>query len=208
MKRLGKKPTVGKDCRIAGSKLGEWTEVGDWNRFENVVLGDFSYTGPWCIAQNADIGKFSNIAAAVRIGPTDHPMDRATLHHFTYRRRMFGFAKDDDLAFFTKRESRIARIGHDTWIGHGAIVMPGVTVGNGAIVGSGAVVTKDVPAFSIVVGVPAKLVRFRCARETAAALEEIAWWDWDRDTILRRQDDFRLAPEAFVALHGKGRNAE
>lgn len=206
MKRLTKKPRLGRDCEIAHSALGAWTEVGDWNRFENVTLGDFSYTGPWCIAQNALIGKFSNIAAAVRIGPTDHPMDRATLHHFTYRKRMFGFAHEDDLAFFSERASRIAKIGHDTWIGHGAIIMPGVTVGNGAIVGSGAVVTKDVAAFSIVVGVPARLVRFRCSRETAAALEAIAWWDWDRDTIFRRQDDFRLSPESFAALYGtKGR---
>ena len=72
------------------------------------------------------------------IGPTDHPYERPSLHHFTYRQKMYGFSDQDDGPFFEQRESQITTIGHDTWIGHGAIIQPGVTVGDGAIVGSGA----------------------------------------------------------------------
>jgi len=208
MKKLGTEPYIGKDCEIIDSELGVWTEVGAMNHFDNCELGDFSYTGPWCIVQNASIGKFANIAASVRIGPTNHPMERPTLHHFTYRRVMFGFAESDDTDFFGKRRSFVTRIGHDTWIGHGAIIMPGVTVGNGAVIGSGAVVTKDVPDYAIAVGVPAKIIKHRFSEGQAAAFNRIAWWDWDRDTIKDRFDDFLLDADSFIAKHDPGEKTE
>jgi phosphonate metabolism protein (transferase hexapeptide repeat family) len=153
--------------------------------------------------QNARIGKFANIAAMVRIGPTNHPMERPTLHHFTYRQRMFGFADKDDEDFFHKRESTITAIGHDTWIGHGAIIQAGVTIGNGAVIGSGAVVTKDVPPYSIVVGVPGKVIKKRFSDEIITQLEEIGWWDWSYVEIKDRLRDFHLPIEEFIKKHGR-----
>jgi len=203
MKKLGNEPYIGQNSEIANTTFGVWTEVGPNNYLENCVLGDFSYTGPWCIAQNTVIGKFANIAASVRIGPTMHPMELATMHHFTYRRKMFGFGESDDAEFFARRTARITRIGHDTWIGHGAIIMPGITVGNGSVIGAGAIVTKDVPEYTIVVGGPANALRRRCSEANAAALAKIAWWDWDRETIKARFDDFLLPINDFI---GKYRN--
>jgi len=197
-KRLGKVPCIHENCQLHDAELGEYTEVGINNVFETVKLNDFSYTGQFCMLQNAEIGKFSNIAAMVRIGPTDHPMDRPTLHHFTYRRMKYGFAETDDELFFQWRSEQKAYIGHDTWIGHGAIIMPNVNIGNGAVVGSGAVVTQDVAPYTIVVGVPAKPIKKRFNEDTIRKLEEIKWWDWPYEIIKERLDDFYLPINKFT----------
>lgn len=204
-KKLTKEPLVHEGAVLEDVRLGAYTEIGEMGYYENVELGDYSYTMPFCFLQNTIVGKFANIAAAVRIGPTMHPMDRPTLHHFTYRRILYGLDDHDDEEFFARRRSRVARIGHDTWIGHGAIVMPGVTVGDGAVVGSGAVVTKDVPPFAVVVGMPAKKIKDRFAPEVAAAMTRIAWWDWPRELLKARLSDFCGSVEDFVeAYDGKG----
>ncbi len=200
-RRLTEAPLVHEGSRVENVRLGAYTELGEGGYYENVELGDFSYTQPYCFLQNAIVGKFANIAAAVRIGPTMHPMDRPTLHHFTYRRRLYGFDDVDDEAFFAARASRIARVGHDTWIGHGAIIMPGVTVGDGAVVGSGAVVTKDVPPFAVVVGVPARRIKDRFPEEIAAAMARIAWWDWPYATLKERLADFCGSAEDFARTY-------
>ncbi|MEK5037002.1 DapH/DapD/GlmU-related protein [Sporosarcina sp. FSL K6-3457] len=195
---LSKEPTIHDYVQLKNTHLGEFTEIGLYNFIENSVVDDYSYSGQFCFIQNARIGKFSNIAAMVRIGPTDHPYERPSLHHFTYRQKMYGFSDHDDQPFFEHRESQIATIGHDTWIGHGAIIQSGVTVGDGAIVGSGAIVTKDVPPYAIVVGVPAKIIKYRFSEETIEALQRIQWWDWPYETIKERVDDFQHDIEKFV----------
>lgn len=204
-KLINKQPLIGENCKLSNVKLGEYTELGISNFLENVTLGDFSYTGQFCFIQNADIAKFVNIAAMVRIGPTDHPMERPTLHHFTYRRKMFGFAEEDDSDFFEKRASRKAYIGNDTWIGHGAIIMPEVKIGNGAVIGSGAIVTKDVEPYTIVVGVPAKPVRKRFNDDIIEKLESIRWWDWPYEKIKENFNDFLMDINKFVEKHYESR---
>ncbi|BDZ51431.1 acetyltransferase [Frondihabitans sucicola] len=180
--------------------LGRFTEVGASTRLLGVELGDYSYCDRYCDFANTTVGKFSNIASAVRIGATDHPLDRASLHHFLYRSAKYWDDAEDDHAFFERRRARRTTIGHDTWIGHGAQIKPGVTVGNGAVVASGAVVTKDVPPYAIVAGVPARVIRLRQTPEIAARLEALAWWDWDHETLRARLDDFRtLDAEEFLA---------
>ena len=195
---LSEEPFIHEHSELTNTQLGKFTEVGLYNFIENTVLDEYSYTGQFCFIQNAQIGKFSNIAAMVRIGPTDHPYERPSLHHFTYRPKMYGFSDGEDEAFFEQRVSRTAYVGHDTWIGHGAIIQPGVTVGDGAIVGSGAIVTKDVPPYSIVVGVPAKIIKYRFSQDAIAALQRIQWWDWSYETIKERLDDFHIDIEKFI----------
>jgi phosphonate metabolism protein (transferase hexapeptide repeat family) len=123
----------------------------------------------------AEVGKFCSIASRVRINPGNHPMDRVTQHHLTYRRRQYGFNTVNDEAFFDWRRAARCVIGHDVWIGHGATVMPGVQIGTGAVIGAGAVVTKDVAPYNIVVGVPAKPIKQRFASNTIQRLLAIAW---------------------------------
>ena len=90
-------------------------------------------------------------------------------------------------------------IGHDVWIGHGAIILPGHNIGTGAVVAAGAVVTKDVPAYTIVAGNPARVIKRRFPEEIAARLTDLAWWDWNHDMLRQALPDFRtLSVEDFL----------
>lgn len=189
--RLSEQPVIGPDVQMSESVLGRFTEVGAGTRLANVEIGDYSYCKRLGDIANATVGKFSNIASLVRIGATDHPLDRASLHHFLYRSARYWDDAEDDAAWFERRRARRTVIGHDTWIGHSAQVKPDVSVGDGAVVASGAIVTTDVPAYAIVAGVPARVLRYRQPPEIAERLREIAWWDWDHQTLRARLADFR-----------------
>ena len=188
--RLTEAPSLSSTAVVQDCLLGRYTEVGDAVHMGDSVLDDYSYIGRGCELMSTDIGKFSNIAAMVRINPGFHPMERPSLHHFTYRLSRYGLADADDDVFFEWRRRQRVSIGHDTWIGHGAVIMPGVRIGHGAVVGSNSVVTKDVPAYAIVAGAPARVLRMRFARDIAQALEATAWWDWDHQTLAERLPDF------------------
>ena len=130
---------------------------------------------------------------------TDHPMEKASLHHFHYRSGDYWDDAGPDEAWFAHRRNRLAHIGHDTWIGAQAMVMPEVTMGHGSVAAAGAVVTKDVPPYWIVAGVPAKPVRRRLPEATAERLMRLEWWLWDHGTLRARLEDFRsLSAEAFL----------
>jgi hypothetical protein len=90
-------------------------------------------------------------------------------------------------------------IGHDVWVGARTMILSGVTIGNGAIIGAGAVVTKDIPPFSVSMGVPAKMHRLRFEADQIAALGEIAWWDWPPALIEAHMDLFYTDVDAFIA---------
>lgn len=199
MPRLSEHPLVDQTARVEDCTLGRYTEVAEGCRLVETTLGDYSYImqngQTWCVT----IGKFANIAASVRLNATNHPMSRATLHHITYRAGDYFDDAENEAAFFAAREAQRVRIGHDTWIGHGVTVLPGVTIGDGAVVGSGAVVARDVAPYTIVGGVPAKLIRERFPAAIAQRLQALAWWDWDHARLRDALDDFRnLLVEDFL----------
>ncbi|MQY42296.1 chloramphenicol acetyltransferase [Epibacterium sp. SM1969] len=187
------------ECHISGSVLGAYVEIGAGTRLAHVNMGDYSYCDRFCDLANVRVGKFCNIASFVRIGATDHPIEKASLHHFLYRSASYWDDESDDAAWFAKRAGRIAHIGHDTWIGHGAMIKPEVTIGTGAIVAAGAIVTKDVAPYTIVGGNTAQLIRKRFDDQIAERLQALAWWDWSHAALQAALPDFRALPiEAFL----------
>jgi phosphonate metabolism protein (transferase hexapeptide repeat family) len=143
-----------------------------------------------------------------RINPGNHPMHRATQAHFTYRASAYFQGESDEAEFFEWRRSHRVHIGHDVWIGHGAIVLPGRSVGTGAVVAAGAIVTKDVPAYTIVAGNPARIIKRRFPEAVTNRLAQLAWWDWDHETLRRALPDFRkLAVEDFLARYEVSSNS-
>jgi phosphonate metabolism protein (transferase hexapeptide repeat family) len=184
--------TIGRCCEVLGDTEIEYSE-----------LGDYSYLGPGCMVADAQIGRFCAIAAQVRIGAPNHPLDRPSQHRFTYCPEYYTATAQRDRTFFKQRRDDRVVIGNDVWIGHAVIVMPGVEVGDGAVLAAGAVVTRDVAPYTIVGGVPAKQIRERFNREIAAQLSEIAWWDWPAETIWQRLPEFQSGDvEAFCARWG------
>jgi phosphonate metabolism protein (transferase hexapeptide repeat family) len=193
------KPLIHPDCAIVDTTFGAYCEVGHGSRVVHSTFHDYAYCDRMSDISNTTVGKFANIAAMTRIGPTDHPMDHASLHHFLYRSSYYWPDATDDHAFFAAREARRTVIGPDTWIGHGAIIKPDVTIGAGAIVAAGAVVTKDVGPYMIVAGLAATPLRPRFAAAIADRLLEMAWWDWSHDRLRQALNDFRrLKAEAFL----------
>ncbi|MDO9247992.1 MAG: DapH/DapD/GlmU-related protein [Phenylobacterium sp.] len=197
--RYSAAPVVHKDAQVHDSILGPWTRVGARTSFSEVSMGAYSYIVNDASANYAEIGKFCSIARDARLNPGNHPTWKAALHHFTYRTRSYELGPEDDHDFFEWRRSHTVTLGHDVWIGHGATVLPGVSIGTGSVVGAGAVVSKDVPPFTIVGGVPSKPIRERFPKAVQDGLLAVSWWDWSHERLADAIDDFReLDADAFV----------
>src|SRR5262245_54918290 len=198
-KNLSPTPLVDPTAEISDCTLGAYTEVGPRTKLLEVELADYSYVVNDSDVAYATIGKFCSIAAMTRINPGNHPMQRASQSHFTYRASRYFPGETDDEGLFAWRRSHHVAIGHDVWIGHGAIVLPGRSIGDGAVIAAGAIVTKDVPAYVIVAGNPARIMRARFPDALAARMQALAWWDWPHERLHAALPDFRaLSAEAFV----------
>ena len=138
-----------------------------------------------------------SIANSARIKPGNHPTWRAVQHHSVCRVEAYGLG-EDDYDFFKWRKTDWVTIGHDVWIGHGVIITAGVNIATGAVVGAGAVVTKDVAPYTVVGGVPARVIRRHFTEAQAEALQDIAVWDWSYH-IYKAGSNFRmLAVDDFI----------
>jgi phosphonate metabolism protein (transferase hexapeptide repeat family) len=203
MKKLGLAPLIHDTAIVRNCLLGRYTEVGARTSITETTLGDYSYVVNDGEIIYTTIGKFCSIAAMVRINPGNHPMWRASQSHFTYRASAYFDGAEDEAAFFEWRRAHPVVIGHDVWIGHGAIILPGRTIGDGAVVAAGAIVTKDVPAYSIVAGTPARVIRPRFEGSIAARLQALGWWHWSHEQLQTALADFRSLPVgAFLEKHG------
>jgi phosphonate metabolism protein (transferase hexapeptide repeat family) len=190
-KMLSVVPTIDPTASVRESRLGSYTEVGARTILLEVTMDDYSYVVNDAQITYTTIGKFCSIAAMTRINPGNHPMHRATQAHFTYRSSSYFPGEADDAEFFAWRKSYRIHIGHDVWIGHGAIVLPGRNIGTGAVIAAGAIVTKDVPAYTIVGGNPARPIKRRFSEDIADRLMQLAWWDWDHERLRAALPDFR-----------------
>lgn len=199
MKQLGETPLIDPTAQVRASTLGRYTEVGPRTKLLEVEMGDYSYVVNDSDIAYARIGKFCSIAAMTRLNPGNHPTWRASQSHFLYRASAYFPGEEDEVDFFQWRRDQQLTMGHDVWVGHGAVVLAGRSIGTGAVVAAGAVVSKDVPAYAIVAGVPARIVKWRFPEDIAARLQALGWWDWTHAQLRAALPDFRSLPiEAFL----------
>ena len=146
-------------CNFSGTiKIGYATTLG-----VNNLLGG-----------NISIGKYCQLGADVAIHATDHPVNYMT----TYINKSLFSGELSKLKTIKK-----ITIGNDVWVGHNVIIVGNVTVGNGAIIAAGSVVTKDVPPYSIVGGVPAKIIKKRFSDTIIQEIESLQWWDLSEEKL-------------------------
>lgn len=160
-----------------------------------VEAGLFSYGcfDPWRIPRRTRIGRYCSFAKTARILDANHPIAALTTHPYLYEAK-FGVVPADLI------DPPWLEIGDDVWISHNATITPGCkAIGRGAIIGAGAVVTHDVPAYAIMAGVPATMLRRRFDPETIAAIEASRWWELDKAglaDLVRRSPDAAYRPAA------------
>lgn len=163
----------------------------------NIIVGDYTYYDDPIAPENFErnvlyhdgndrliIGKFCAIATGVKfiMNGANHKLDGISTYPFP----IFGAGWETEMEKLIDLPSRgDTVVGNDVWLGYEATIMPGVQIGNGAIVAAKSVVVKDVPAYTIVGGNPAKPIKQRFSEEEVALLEAIAWWDWDLEKITR-----------------------
>ncbi len=151
-------------------------------RYSKFEIGECTYGSPNVIKEkdygNLKIGKFCSIASGVTfflIG--DHRMDWVSTYPF---KRLY--KKASCFSGWPKVKGDII-VGNDVWIGFDAVILGGITIGNGAVVGAYSVVAKDIPPYAIVVGNPARIIKYRFGNEIINQLNKIAWWDWPIEKI-------------------------
>ncbi len=142
---------------------------------------------------------------------SNHPMQYITTHPMIYsdERIWNGFRPYDQYEgtadWYIKGfnpsgmvEKKRITIGNDVWLGKNVLIANYANIGNGVVAGAGAVITKDVPDYAVVVGVPARIIRYRFKEEQIKALNRISWWNWSDENIIERQDDFYLNIDEFI----------
>jgi acetyltransferase-like isoleucine patch superfamily enzyme len=164
------------------------------------ALGAFTYSHS-ALPRSASVGRYCSIAAGVSWMADAHPMEWASMSPFSFDpqplqglRAWFADHPAPRMLSFDHRPAPVS-VGHDVWIGEQAMIKGGVSIGDGAVVGARAVVTRDVPPYAIVAGVPARVVRMRFPEELAARLRALAWWRFAPDLLAGLAVD---RPEAFV----------
>ncbi len=168
-------------------KIGPNVEIINCTAYENVsfahhssirhsTIGRFSSIGRYAKITHTDMGSFCAISWDLTINAIQHPVTHLTIHAFPY-------VPQYGLTNHRKDSINRVKIGHDVWIGANSVIMPGISVGNGAIIAAGAVVTKNVPDYAIVAGVPAKILKYRFDEKTIQELLQIQWWNFDFKVI-------------------------
>jgi virginiamycin A acetyltransferase len=158
-----------------------FTFVAEIGHDNPLRLGAFSYTNSAFYGRPVTVGRYCSIASGLHFGQIEHPTHWLTTSNITYSEwASYAFAKQRgaetrQLFPLPLRETDIT-IGHDVWIGQNVYLKSGVTIGHGAIIGAHAVVTKDVPPYAIVGGVPARLIRYRFDPALIERLLRVQWW--------------------------------
>lgn len=184
------------DTAINDSVIEERVLISKGASLNNSTIGRYTSVGRGSKINYSDIGSFCSISWDSTIGATSHPVNRITTHAFPYVPYAGQFVAE------RTQEIKKTRIGNDVWIGANSVILPGVNISDGAVIGAGSVVTKDVPPYGIVAGVPAQLIRYRFEEATIKQLLRLQWWKWPREKIQKNialfQED--LTPQVLEKL--------
>ena len=191
--RSGDKKTVYLKNVISNPNIivGDYTmyhdTIHDPKEFEtNNVLYQYPING-----DKLKIGKFCSIACGTKFlfNSANHALDSLSTYPFPLFFEEWNLEKEKVTDAWDNRGDIV--IGNDVWIGYEAVILSGVTIGDGAIIGTRAVVTKDVPPYTIVGGVPAKPIRKRFDEKMIKELLKIKWWDWTKEKIARNIENIK-----------------
>lgn len=218
---VGENVCVYKNARILNSTLAGNNSVGDFSTLRDTLMDRYSSVQRYCdllrcsvgkytvIEKNAvlhdiSIGSFCEISWHCSMGGDNHNYKLPTVHHW-YWNRQFGFEDAAHTAggtnFYAKLSAESCSIGNDVWVGSGVTVNRKVRVGDGAILASGCVVTKDVPPYAIVAGVPARIIKYRFDEPIRRRLLEVAWWNWPEEVLKANRHLFEKEVDEEVLLN-------
>jgi chloramphenicol O-acetyltransferase type B len=183
--KFAKGVIVKEHCSIFDSNLENNTAVYSQSSLSKINFGAYSYVSDSATMGRMTIGRFTSIGPGFVCGYGEHPTNFVTTSPVFYSTRGqcgVSFTETD-----LYDEQRQTTIGNDVWIGARVFVRDGVKIGDGALIAAGAVVTKDVPNYAMMGGVPAKLIRYRFPEDVVRQLLEIQWWNWTEDRLREAQ---------------------
>lgn len=185
---------------VLRSQIDKTAYVGSGTLLYDSSIGKYSYMGYDCEVVNCEIGKFCSLANNVIIGGAQHPLNWVSTSPVFYNQQG---GSNHHLGSLEFDKTKRSYIGNDVWIGNRAIIMQGIRIGDGAVIGAGAVITKDVPPYAIVGGIPARIIRYRFDEQTIAELQQSQWWNLS-DDMLRQYSQYMNNPTEFCnILKGK-----
>ncbi|HEY3282047.1 MAG TPA: DapH/DapD/GlmU-related protein [Armatimonadota bacterium] len=198
---LGRDVRVEAGAGVVDSHLGDRVSVASRCSLVKCSLGDYSYVAPETLMREVSTGRFCSIGPRCLVGSAAHPITFVSTSpaFYTVTPPMGGSFADRE--HFGGAQPVV--LGHDVWVGAHVLVRDGVKVGTGAVLAAGAVVVKDVPPYSVVGGVPARLIRMRFAEDRVERLLETRWWEWSTDRLKAAQS-FLASEDVDVFLQWAG----
>ena len=183
--------------RLEGGEFRSTTLREIFARYWDVEIGLYTHGGcfqPWMVDAKTKIGRYTSIASGVRVVNHNHPLS------FKGTSGLF-FNPALGLCDQWLVDHHPLEIGNDVWIGANAVIMPEVSrIGDGAVIGAGAVVNRDVPPYAVVLGNPARVVKYRFPEDVIARLLEEKWWEKDLGELAGRIGEFQVPLEGAPAV--------